>query len=130
IGDMKNMSPDWLVGASVLGYGVSLYVGIGIPIPVLNEEIARFTAVRDEDIYTQVYDYGVDYPSGTDKSLGEVSYKELRSGKIVLNGREIDTAPLSSYYKAREIAAILKEWMEKGEFLLGEPQQLLRSDNK
>lgn len=128
IGDMKNMSPDWLVGASMLGYGVSLYVGIGIPIPLLNEEIARFTAVRDEDIYAQVYDYGVDYPSGTGESIGEVSYKELRSGTIVLNGKKIDTAPMSSYYKAREIAVTLKEWMEKGEFLLGEAQQLLPSE--
>ncbi len=50
IGNLKEMSPQWLMGASMLGYGVSLYVGIGIPIPVLNEEMARFTAVRDEDI--------------------------------------------------------------------------------
>jgi uncharacterized protein (DUF39 family) len=122
------MSPEWLVGASFLGYGVSLYVGIGIPIPILDEQMARFTAVKDEDIYTQVYDYGKDYPHGGElKSLGEVNYKELRSGKIVLNNREIPTAPLSSYYKARQIAETLKTWIEKGEFLLGEPQELLPS---
>ena len=125
VGNLKDMSPEWLVGASMLGYGVSLYVGIGIPIPILNEEMVRYTAVRDEDIYAQVYDYGVDYPSGVSKSLGEVSYRDLRSGRIELNGRKIDTAPMSSYYKAREIAHILKEWIERGEFLLGEPQQLL-----
>ena len=127
IGNLKEMSPEWLAGASILGYGVSLYVGIGIPIPLLNEEIARYTAVRDRDIYTQVIDYGVDYPSGTSKSLGEVSYEELRSGKIKINGEEIPTAPMSSYYKARSIAHILKEWIEKGEFLLGEPQQQIPS---
>jgi len=125
IGNLKDMIPEWLVGASILGYGVSLYVGIGIPIPILNEEMARYTAVKDEDIYTQVYDYSMDYPKGGGKSLGEVSYKDLRSGKITLNGQEIATAPLSSYFKAREIANILKEWIEKGAFLLGEPQQLL-----
>ena len=129
IGDLKEMSPDWLVGASMLGYGVSLYVGIGIPIPVLNEEIAGYTAVRDEDIYTQVIDYGVDYPSGTPKSLGEVSYKDLRSGEIKINGEKIPTAPMSSYYKARNIANILKEWIERGEFLLGESQQEIPSGN-
>jgi len=127
IGNLKDMSSEWLVGASMLGYGVSLYVGIGVPIPILNEEMARYTAVRDEDIYAQVYDYGVDYPNGISKSIGEVSYKELRSGKIKLGGRVIPAAPLSSYYKAREIANILKDWIEKGEFLLGEPQQLLPS---
>lgn len=125
VGNLKEMSPDWLVGASMLGYGVSLYVGIGIPIPILNEEMVRYTAVRDEDLYVQVYDYGVDYPSGVSKSLGEVSYRDLRSGRIELNGKTIDTAPMSSYYKAREIAHILKEWIERGDFLLGEPQQLL-----
>jgi uncharacterized protein (DUF39 family) len=115
------------VGASILGYGVSLYVGIGIPIPILNEEMARFTAVKDADIFAQIYDYSMDYPKGSPKSLGEVSYQELRSGKIALNGQEISTAPLSSYFKAREIANILKEWIERGDFLLGEPQQNLPS---
>ncbi len=129
IGNLKEMSPKWLAGASFLGYGVSLYVGIGIPIPILNEEMARYTAVKDEDIYTQVYDYSMDYPNGVPNSLGEVSYKELRSGSINLNGTKIASAPLSSYYKAKEIANILKEWIKNGEFLLGEPQQFLSSNN-
>ena len=131
IGNLKEMSPTWLVGASMLGYGVSLYVGIGIPIPVLNEEMARYTSVKDEDIYTQIYDYSMNYPKGGAlKSLGEVSYKELFSGEITLNGHPITTAPLSSYYKAREIAQILKDWIERGDFLLGEPQQHLPSAAK
>jgi uncharacterized protein (DUF39 family) len=128
IGDLKEMCPEWLVGASMLGYGVSLYVGIGIPIPILNEEMARYTGVRDEDIFTQVYDYSVDYPKGgMAGSLGEVNYKELKSGAIVVNGQKVAAAPLSSYVKAREIADILKEWIERGDFLLGEPQRCLPS---
>ena len=127
IGNLKEMSPEWLVGASMLGYGVSLYVGIGIPIPILGEEMARYTSVKDEDIVTQIYDYSMDYPKGAPKSLGEVNYKELRSGAIMLNGKKVATAPLSSYYKAREIANLLKEWIERGDFLLGEAQQLLPS---
>ena len=127
IGNLKEMSPEWLVGASMLGYGVSLYVGIGIPIPILNEEMARYTSVKDEDIVTQIYDYSMDYPKGSPKSLGEVTYKELHSGTILLNGKKVATAPLSSYFKAREIANILKEWIERGDFLLGEPQMLLPS---
>ncbi len=130
IGNLKEMSPEWLTGASFLGYGVSLYVGIGIPIPILNEEMVRYTAVKDEAIYTQVYDYSMDYPNGAPKSLGEVSYKELKSGSITLNGTKIATAPMSSYYKAREISNILKEWIEKGDFLLGKPQQLLPSNER
>ncbi|MBN2516636.1 MAG: homocysteine biosynthesis protein [Deltaproteobacteria bacterium] len=128
IGNLIEMSPKWIVGASILGYGVSLYVGIGIPIPILNEDMAQYTSVSDKDIYTQVFDYGVDYPNGVVKSLREVSYKELRSGTITLNGKKIPTAPLSSYYRAMEIANTLKEWIEKGTFLLGEPQEILPSE--
>ncbi|RKY64227.1 MAG: hypothetical protein DRP99_02535, partial [Candidatus Latescibacterota bacterium] len=35
IGDLKTMDPSWLVGVSMTGYGVSLMVGIGVPIPIL-----------------------------------------------------------------------------------------------
>jgi uncharacterized protein (DUF39 family) len=128
LGDLKQMSPEWLVGASFQGYGCTLIVGVGIPIPILNEEMAQFTAVKDEEIFTQIVDYSKDYPEGGPvQSLGEVNYKQLRSGKIKFNGKEIPTTPLSSYSKARKICEILKEWIQKGEFLLGEAQQTLPS---
>ncbi len=127
IGNLKEMNREWLAGASILGYGVSLFVGIGIPIPILNEEMARFTAVKDEDIYTQVYDYSMDYPKGQAKPIAEVSYKELRSGNIIIDGKNVLTAPLSSYYKAQQIADILKEWIEAGKFFIGESQLNLPS---
>lgn len=122
MGDLKGMSPSWIVGVSILGYGVSLAVGIGVPIPLLNEEMAKYTAVSDEDIVAQVVDYGHDYPHGINRNLGFVSYAELKSGVIRLNGKEVPTVPLSSVSKAREIARILKEWITNGKFLLGEPQ--------
>lgn len=127
IGNLKEMNPKWLVGASMLGYGVSLYVGIGIPIPLLNEELAGYTAIKDEHIYTQIYDYSMDIPKGNVKSLGQVSYRELKSGEILFRGKKVTTAPISSYFKAKEIAETLKTWIEKGAFLLGEPQQRLPS---
>jgi len=122
MGDLKKMSPKWLVGVSLQGYGCSLAVGIGIPIPILNEEIAQFAAVSDEDIFTQIVDYGHDYPNGISKSYGQVSYAELKSGHIQFQGESIPTVPLSSIVKAREIAATLKNWILEGKFLLGEPQ--------
>ncbi len=127
MGDMKQMDPEWIVGVGIQGYGCSLSVGLGIPIPVLNEEIAEFTAISDEDIYTQVVDYGNDYPAGKSKSLGQVSYAQLKSGSITLNGEIIPTVPLSSTFKARQIAVRLKEWISKGTFLLGEAQFTLPS---
>ena len=121
IGDIKTMKPGWLVGTSMVGYGATLTVGIGIPIPILDEEICQYTAVKDEDIWTQVVDYSSAYPEGKTVSIGEVNYAQLRSGKIRIQGREIPTGGLSSYIKAREIASILKDWIKKGKFLLSEP---------
>lgn len=125
MGDLKQMSPRWLVGVSIQGYGCSLSVGLGIPIPILNEEMAQFTGVSDEEIFTQVVDYGKDYPEGRSNSLAQVSYAELKSGAIEVNGERIPTVPLSSMVRAREIAETLKQWIHAGEFLLGEPQMTL-----
>jgi len=122
MGDLKQMSPDWLVGISMQGYGVSLAVGLGVPIPILNEEIVRYTAVADEDIHCQVVDYGNNYPNGVDRNYGYVSYAALKSGMIHVNGKEVPTVPVSSVVKAREIAMRLKKWIENGEFFIGEPQ--------
>jgi L-aspartate semialdehyde sulfurtransferase len=126
-GDMKQMDPRWVIGVSILGYGCSLAVGIGVPIPVLSEDIARFTGVSDEEIFTQVVDYGRDYPRGEAKPLAEVNYAQLKSGTIHLNGKDIPTVPLSSYSRAVEIAKILKDWIQEGSFLLTEPQVMLPS---
>ncbi|MBU1932547.1 MAG: homocysteine biosynthesis protein [Candidatus Omnitrophica bacterium] len=121
IGDLKEMSPDYLAGATFQGYGVTLTVGIGVPIPVLNEEILKFTAVKDEEIWTQIVDYSDAYPNCKPGSLGEVNYSQLKSGKIQVKGKEVPTGALSSYSKAVEIAGALKEWIQKGKFLLTEP---------
>ncbi|OIP43044.1 hypothetical protein AUJ95_01045 [Candidatus Desantisbacteria bacterium CG2_30_40_21] len=121
LGDLKQMSPAWLKGVSMIGYGVSMAVGIGVPIPILNEEICQFTAVRDAEIYAPVIDYSKTYPQMESDVLCEVNYSQLKSGSIIVNGKNIPTGGLSSYAKAREIANILKEWIKKGDFLLTEP---------
>ena len=121
IGDLKQMKPAWLVGASMLGYGCTITVGIGVPIPILSEEILRYTIVGDADIFAPIVDYSGDYPQRKPDILGEVSYAELKSGQIEVRGKDVPTASLSSYPKAVEIANTLKDWIEKGEFLLTEP---------
>lgn len=125
IGDLKGMNPRYLTGYSILGYGATLAVGIGIPIPVLDEEVVRAAAVRDEELLAPVVDYSVDYPQGTGRVLGEVTYAQLKSGSIVVEGKEVPTAPLSSYSRAREIAEALKGWIREGRFLLTRPVELL-----
>ncbi|MBM4283997.1 MAG: hypothetical protein FJ128_01940 [Deltaproteobacteria bacterium] len=120
-GDLKRMSPRWLRGASFTGYGVTLTVGLGIPIPILDEEMLYYTSVSDADIVGPVVDYSEAYPHGKAEILAEVTVAELRSGEITLNGKKVATAGLSSYARAREVAQLLKDWIAAGEFLLDEP---------
>jgi uncharacterized protein (DUF39 family) len=121
IGDLKQMKPEWLVGTSMLGYGCTLTVGVGVPIPILSEEILRYTTVSDADILAPVVDYSEAYPQREPDILGEVSYAELKSGRIKVREKDVPTSSLSSHLKAVEIAGILKKWIETGEFLLTEP---------
>jgi uncharacterized protein (DUF39 family) len=127
VGDMKQMDPRFVVGVSFQGYGVSLCVGVGVPIPILDVEMARFTGVSDADIVAPIVDYSHDYPQCEGEPLGYVSYAELRSGTIEVQGRKVPTASLSSYPRAREIAELLKEQIQSGEFLLSQPVQPLPS---
>ena len=121
IGDLKQMDARWLVGTSMLGYGATLSVGIGLPIPVLSDKVLEHTLVTDADIVAPIIDFAYAHPNREPEILGEVSYAELRSGKIMLQGKEVPTSSLSSYARAREIALLLKTWISEGSFLLTEP---------
>ncbi|MCD6451550.1 MAG: homocysteine biosynthesis protein [Acidobacteria bacterium] len=125
VGDMKEMSPRYIRPVSLIGYGVSLAVGVGIPIPILNEEVLRYTAVRDEEIYAPIVDYSEDYPNGKPNRFGYVSYGELKSGRIKIEGKEVPTGSMSSYPMALEIANLLKKWIREGKFVLSEMVQPL-----
>jgi uncharacterized protein (DUF39 family) len=125
IGDLKQMKPRYLVGTSFIGYGCTMTVGIGVPIPILSEEILLYTTVTDEDILAPIVDYGEAYPQRKPDVLGEVSYAQLRSGKIKVQDKEVPTASLSSYSRAVEIANTLKDWIKKGQFTLTQPVALL-----
>ncbi len=119
-GDLKEMSAEYLRGASFTGYGVTLAVGLGVPIPILDEDLARTAGASDEELTAKVVDYSTDYPNATGGPIGEVNYADLKSGKITVGGKEIPTAGLSSYPGAKKIALNLKKWIESGEFLLSE----------
>jgi len=122
-GNLKEMNSKFLRAATLTGYGHSLYVGVGIPIPILDEKIAKFTGVSDSEIFTDIYDYSV--PRRSRPVVREVNYEELRSGFVEINKKEIPTSSLSSYKKAREIALELKKWIDSGEFLLNFPFEKL-----
>ena len=127
-GDLKQMSAQWLRGVSILGYGTSLAVGLGIPIPILNAEMASHTGVSDEDLVTQIIDYGSEYTNGVAKSYGEVTYAQLKSGSISVNNQVVPTTPLSSLPMARKIADLLKQWIYDKKFFISKPAETLPTE--
>lgn len=123
IGDMKQMNPRWIRAVSFTGYGVTLSVAIGMPIPILDEDMLRFVSVSDADLMAPVVDYSAFYPNGEGApKLAEVSYQELKTGSIRIEGKNVPTGSFSSYALAREVAGHLKDLIQKGEFLLTQPQ--------
>ncbi len=127
VGNLKEMNSRYIRGTSFTGYGASMALGIGVPIPLLNERVLDFVSVSNSEIFAPVIDYSSDYPSANEKSLASVSYAELRSGEIEVCGKKISTGSLSSYSMAREIASLLKQDIEEGKFLLAEAVQKLPS---
>ena len=124
-GDLKAMHADFLRGVSVTGYGASLAVGIGVPIPILDEDLARATAISDADIQAPVVDYAHAYPNNDGPALTHVTYAQLKTGWIEIDGKKVRTASMSSIAKARAIAGQLKAWIASGGFLLGKPVETL-----
>ncbi|MDH7594062.1 MAG: homocysteine biosynthesis protein [Methanomicrobiales archaeon] len=124
-GDMKQMSRDFLRAATMQHYGVTLYVGLGVAIPLLDLDMVRSTGVRDEDIGVDILDYGV--PRRSRPTVKKVTYAELKSGRVELMGEEVKTSSLSSYRFARRVATTLREWIERGKFELSLPTQRLNS---
>ena len=120
IGNLKEMSPEYLHAAYFEKYGVSMFIGIGVPIPVLDTDIAKRVSINNSQIETSVLDYGT---VGMPK-LGQVTYKELQSGAIKVNGKKIRTAPVASLAKARKIAEELRRQLQNGSFEVTKPVQL------
>ncbi len=126
--DMKQMKQEFVRGVSFPGYGVSLALGVGIPIPILNEDILKRTCVRDRDILAPVIDYSSDYPQKTGNIICQVNYEQLRSGEIQINGKKVQVGSLSSYYKALEIANLLADEIRRGDFQITKPIAALPKD--
>lgn len=122
IGNLREMDPQWIRAVSYTGYGVSLSLAVGVPIPILDEEMMRFVSVSDDELTAPVVDYSRFYPTGEGEALlGEVTYAQLKSGSIEVKGKQVPTGCFSSYSKAREVAEHLKSLIQSGGFLLTQP---------
>jgi len=126
--DMKQMRPEFVRGVTFRGYGVSLAIGIGVPIPILSPDVLKRTCVKDRDILAPVVDYSNDYPQNTGRVICHVNYEQLRGGEIEVDGKQVQVGSISSYKKAHEIAELLADEIRRGEFLLAEPHAPLPPD--
>ncbi|MBN2439781.1 MAG: homocysteine biosynthesis protein [Spirochaetales bacterium] len=120
-GNMKEMNPKYVRGVSLKGYGVSLALGVGIPIPILNKDILKRTTIKDSDIYAPIIDYSRDYPQRSPNIICRMSYEELRRGEVTINNKLVEVSSMSSYAIALEIAEILKDDIKQGKFLVSKP---------
>lgn len=128
IGDIRQMDTRFVRAGVFEKYGVTLYIGIGIPIPIIDEDILMQTTVKDSEIFSNIYDYSI--PKRSRPVVRRVSYAELRSGYVEINGKNVPTAPLSSLKKAREIAKLLKQQIMNGEFFITQPVASLPASGK
>jgi uncharacterized protein (DUF39 family) len=126
IGDAKQMQSRWVRGCYFKSYGPSLMLGVGVALPVLNETVVAHCAVLDHELVAPIVDFSI--PRRVRPTFGLVSYAQLKSGRITLEGKSVRVAPLASLYLSRQVALELKQWIEAGEFQLTEPIAPLPSD--
>ena len=119
IGDAKQMDARWVRGCYFKSYGPSLMLGVGVPLPVLNEEVVVSCAVQDQDLVAPIMDFSI--PRRARPTFGLVSYAQLKSGRITVDGKPVRVAPLASLFLSRQVANELKQWIEAGTFTLTEP---------
>jgi L-aspartate semialdehyde sulfurtransferase len=112
------MDPRWVRGCYFKNYGPSLMLGVGVPLPVLNEEVVARCAVSDKDLVAPIVDFSI--PRRVRPTFGLVSYAQLKSGRITIEGKTVRVAPLASMFLSRQVAQELKQWIEAGDFTLTE----------
>jgi uncharacterized protein (DUF39 family) len=94
-------------------------LGVGVPIPLLNEQVVENCAVQDQNLVAPIVDFSI--PRRVRPTFGLVSYAQLKSGRITIEGKTVRVAPLASLFLSRQVAIELKQWIEAGSFTLTEP---------
>ncbi len=126
VGDAKTMSSEWVRGCYFNHYGPSLMLGVGIPFPVLDRRVIEHCAVADQEVVAPVIDFSI--PRRVRPTFGLVSYAQLKTGRMTIEGKSVRVAPLASIALSRKVAQELKSWIEKGEFTLTDPVAPLPKD--
>jgi len=119
IGNLKGMKPEFIRPVVIPGYGITISLGMGFAIPVMDEDIAKSVMIRNKQIKTRLMDYA------TGKCIGFVNYEELISGKVELSGRKVPSRTMTDIHASTDITEILQDWVRKGKFFLSTPVKSL-----
>lgn len=115
IGDLKGMQAEYMRPIFIRGYGISIYIGIGVAIPVLNEKIVKKLTITNDQIWTNLLDYA------TGETIGEVNYRDLLDGTVRVRNRRLACHSLTDYPKSIKIMEVLKKRIQMRQFLLTTP---------
>lgn len=126
IGDAKQMDTRWVRGCYFTKYGASLMLGVGVPLPVLHEEVIARCAVQDKEVVAPVMDFSI--PRRVRPTFGLVSYGQLKTGRLTIEGQTVKVAPVTSLYLSSQVAHTLKGWIDAGKFTLTEPVAKIPGD--
>ena len=121
--DLHSLDPRWLRATRLDGGGSGLLVAIAAPVPLINAAVAQQAAAGDAELQAPVLDFAI--PRRVRPSFGTVSYAQLHTGELSLEGRRLTCAPGHSPRLAAAIAEELVERLQQGRFPLRLPVQPL-----
>ncbi len=112
--DLRQMRPEYIQPVYIPGYGVSIYIAMGMAIPVLDVDMASHLAVRNRDIKTRIVDYA------TGEVIKITNYDELINRTVEIDGRSVKVSTMSKNREAEEITSEFKNLIGSGGFYLSE----------
>jgi uncharacterized protein (DUF39 family) len=117
--DLHSLDPRWLRATRLEGGGSGLLVAIAAPVPLINGTVALQAAATNAALQAPVLDFAI--PRRVRPSFGTVSYAQLHSGELNLQGRRLTCAPGHSPRLAAAIAEELAQRLQAGHFPLRLP---------
>ncbi len=117
--EMRSVDPRLISPIYIPGYGVSIYLSIGMAIPVINSDVAKALTIRNRDIITNVHDYA------TGKTVSRVNYDELINNEVYVNGKRALTRTMSRINESYSVMETLKAKVLDGSFVITEPVRKL-----
>jgi len=113
--EMRGVDPRMIAPIYIPGYGVSIYLSIGMAIPVVSSDIAKALTIRNKDIITNIHDYA------TGETIGKVNYEALVKNEVYVGEKHASSRTMSRIKESYHIMALLKEKVINGTFILTEP---------